>query len=160
MIALRRPLPTLAGLALAMLAAAVSLPVRSQPASLETTKLRISSNDQVLTLTVEVARTTAQRRQGLMNRDELAADAGMLFLYDTPRQPDFGFWMYQTRIPLDIAYIGDDGRIRSILTMEPCQDQGNCPVYPAGVEFSAALEVNQGYFQRHSIKVGDQVQWR
>ena len=67
--------------------------------------------------------------------------------------------MFQTRIPLSIAFVGDDGRIGSIVEMEPCTSQFPqwCPNYEAGVPFVSALEVNAGYFRANNISVGDRV---
>lgn len=112
-------------------------------------------------LEVELAETLAQRRRGLMERDHLGAEAGMLFLYDGLQSPDSGFWMYRTRIPLDIAFIDAAGRIAAIHTMTPCDsdDPGQCRAYPAGVAYRAALEVNAGYFADRDIGIGDCVSW-
>ncbi|WP_163558753.1 DUF192 domain-containing protein [Halomonas sp. NO4] len=112
-------------------------------------------------LTVEVARTPAQRSRGLMARDSLAEDAGMLFLYPRQQPPWGSFWMYRTRIPLDIAFVDATGRIAAIHTMQPCgsADPGDCPSTQAGVPYRAALEVNAGYFAARGIDVGDCVVW-
>lgn len=112
-------------------------------------------------LTVEVARNQAQRSVGLMDRDYLAADAGMLFLYDEPQTPRNGFWMYRTRIPLDIAFIGEEGRIVAMHRMQPCEsdDPSGCPVTRPGAPYRAALEVNAGYFEAKGVVVGDCVSW-
>lgn len=107
-------------------------------------------------LQVEIARTAAERATGLMERDHLAADAGMLFVYAADQPPDNGFWMYRTRIALDIAFLGADGEIRAIRTMTPCRGEApSCPSYSPGRPYRAALEVNAGYFARHAITVGD-----
>lgn len=110
-------------------------------------------------LDVELAETFVQRARGLMDRDTLAADAGMLFLYDESQPAASGFWMYRTRIPLDIAFIDTDSRIAAIHTMQPCTSPSpaGCPAYVAGVVYHAALEVNAGYFAEHGIAVGDRV---
>ncbi|MHB0775845.1 DUF192 domain-containing protein [Halomonas sp. WWR20] len=110
-------------------------------------------------LHVELARTPMERQHGLMDRDRLAADTGMLFLYQTQQSPQSGFWMHRTRIPLDIAFIAKNGAIRSIEHMVPCGNDvtTHCPTYRAGVPFRAALEVNAGYFESHGIEVGDHV---
>lgn len=112
-------------------------------------------------LTVEVARSQAQRSMGLMDRDRLAADAGMLFLYGEPQSALNGFWMYRTRIPLDIAFIGEEGRIVAMQRMEPCEsrDPSACPVTRPGAPYRAALEVNAGYFEEKGVVVGDCVSW-
>lgn len=109
-------------------------------------------------VTVEVARTNTSRAAGLSGRATLAPQAGMLFLYRRPRPADSGFWMYRTRIPLDIAYLDTQGHIRAIHHMEPCgTEPAGCPVYPATVQYQAALEVNAGFFSRHGIVVGDRL---
>lgn len=111
------------------------------------------------TLSVEVARQADERAQGLMGRDVLAPDAGMLFVYANQQSPEAAFWMYRTHIPLDIAFLGADGEIRAIRHMLPCQaaSSAECPRYAAKVPFHAALEVNAGYFRRHGIEVGDRL---
>ena len=70
----------------------------------------------------------------------MAPDAGMLFKYREPRSASHGFWMYKTLIPLDIAYLNEDGKIGSIRKMVPCPSASGsgCPTYPAGVPFIEA----------------------
>ena len=110
---------------------------------------------------VEVARTIPERSRGLMERDHLDQDAGMLFLYRETQSPRNGFWMYRTRIPLDIAFIGEDERIAAIFTMWPCgsQNPAQCPVTYPGVPYRMALEVNAGLFEELGIAEGDCVSW-
>ena len=133
-----------------------SLP--SQP-QLETITLSVMTTAGPVPLQVEVAHTPAQRRIGLMGRDTLADGTGMLFLYQAERPADTGFWMQNTLIPLDIAYLGEDGTIRAIRRMAPCLATTDCPTYRAGVPYSAALEVNQGWFADHGAAVGDRAVW-
>jgi len=102
----------------------------------------------------EIAETPAARQRGLMDRTSLPADAGMVFLFDEPG--DGGFWMKNTRIPLSIAFWGADGRIVSMLDMEPCRADP-CPIYPPGATYVGAVEANQGYFEQHGIAKGDRV---
>lgn len=106
---------------------------------------------------LEVANSSEQRRKGLMGRTSLAPDAGMLFEYSEPREASHGFWMYKTLIPLDIAYLNQDGVIGSIRQMVPCASASGagCPTYPAGVPFIQAVEMNAGFFQEHGIRTGD-----
>ncbi|TMW12899.1 DUF192 domain-containing protein [Alloalcanivorax gelatiniphagus] len=105
----------------------------------------------------EVAATPEQRGRGLMEREQLAADAGMLFRFDPPATAEQGFYMYRTLIPLDIAFLDGDGRIVDIQTMSPCESRHAflCPVYRPGQGYHQALEVNAGFFQRHGVRPGD-----
>lgn len=108
-------------------------------------------------LSVEVAKTQAQRQKGLMGREALPADHGMLFTYEREQSANNAFWMYRTLMPLDIAFIDSDGRIVAINTMPPCEfsSPSDCPSYPAGAAYHSALEVNGGYFAERGIQVGD-----
>ncbi|MGC3872658.1 DUF192 domain-containing protein [Halomonas sp. GXIMD04776] len=110
-------------------------------------------------LSVEIARTPQERSFGLMERDHLPDNAGMLFVYPREQPPGTGFWMYRTRISLDIAFLAKDGEIRAIHTMPPCESErpSECPSYRAGVPFHVALEVNRGYFDARDIEVGDRL---
>ncbi len=104
------------------------------------------------TLTAEVARTQEERAQGLMYREELAEDAGMLFIF--PDNAVRGFWMQNTYIPLDIAFLDPSFRVVDIQQMEPMtteQHTGRAP-------FTYALEVNQGWFEAHGVQIGDVAQ--
>lgn len=102
--------------------------------------------------TVEIADTPELRQQGLMFRDELAPDAGMLFVFPDARTRSF--WMKDTSIPLSIAYIAADGRILEMYDMEPFSLQPVRSRFPARF----ALEVNQGRFKELGIEPGDRVQ--
>jgi uncharacterized membrane protein (UPF0127 family) len=124
----------------------------------DTASVRLVGRD-TARLTVELAESEAQHSMGLMERRTLAPDAGMLFIYPSMQPDSSAFWMFRTRIPLDIAFIDSAGTIRTIETMAPCESplaQG-CPNYPAGAPYLAALEVNAGYFAKHRLGVGDRV---
>lgn len=99
--------------------------------------------------TVELAQTAAQREQGLMFRQELPADSGMLFIFEesAPR----AFWMRNTYIPLSIAYIDARGRILEIYDMKPLSEALVRSRSPA----KYALEVNQGRFAEVGVSRGD-----
>lgn len=131
----------------------------AQKPSFATARIAIRTDTQTIPIRVELATTYAQRSLGLMNRARLPADRGMLFLYPEPQSPLSGFWMFHTRIPLDIAFLGRRGVILGIKSMTPCasSDPLACRVYAAGVAYTAALEVNQGFFAAHRISRGDQV---
>jgi uncharacterized membrane protein (UPF0127 family) len=105
-------------------------------------------------LNVEIADTTEERTRGLMNRKELGPNAGMVFVHNTPQESNF--WMKDTLIPLSLAVWGKGGTIEAILDMEPCKADP-CTIYTPGVPWVGAVEVNQGFFGEHGVKVGDQV---
>ena len=103
---------------------------------------------------VEIARTSAERQRGLMNRRTLPAKAGMVFVY--PQAVSNGFWMKNTLIPLDIAFYGPRGGILRIMQMKPCRADP-CPLYDPKVTYRGALEVNAGSFRRWGVRRGDRI---
>lgn len=103
---------------------------------------------------IEVADKPEQHTQGLMDRESLDEDAGMLFLFFEDQ--DTGFWMRNTVIPLSIAYFDRDGEILKILDMDPCEADP-CPSYDPGLMYRGALEVNQGAFADWGVEVGDKI---
>ena len=113
--------------------------------------LTVSQADASQTITVEIAASTSERQQGLMFRQELAEDAGMLFLF--PEDSRGGFWMHNTYVPLDIAYIGSDGTVQEIRAAKPLDETALVPAAP----YRYVLEVNQGWFERHNMGVGARV---
>ena len=123
----------------------------------DSTRVRLVRARDTLQLTLELAVSAEQKSMGLMERRQLADSAGMLFVYDSIQPGDAGFWMYRTRIPLDIAFLDSAGVIRAVRSMTPCPitiAQG-CPTYAPDVPYRYALEVNAGFFARHGIGVGD-----
>ncbi len=134
-------------------------PFEITPMTFEGGTASIETEADTFLVHVQVAESDEQRRVGLMRRESLAADSGMIFLFPSEQPADGVFWMFQTLIPLSIAFIDDDGRIGSIRDMEPCPSPypQYCPNYAAGVPFTSALEVNRGYFARQGIGVGDRV---
>ncbi len=118
--------------------------------------VRLATSRDTVLLALELAITVDQQRLGLMERRHLPERAGMLFVYDSVQPPDAGFWMYRTRIPLDIAFLDSAGVIRSIRAMMPCTatiPQG-CPTYAAATPYRYALEVNAGTLQRWGVDTG------
>lgn len=101
------------------------------------------------TVTAEVARTDEERSRGLMHRESLGEDAGMLFIF--PEQTVRSFWMQNTYIALDIAFMDRDFRIVDIQEMDPMTTESHVSRAPA----TYALEVNQGWFRTHGVRVGD-----
>ena len=117
-------------------------------------KLVIDTGEGDVEVPVEVADSRGERQVGLMNRESLPEDSGMVFLFPEPTTG--GFWMKNTLIPLSIAFYGRDGTIVRILDMDPCRADP-CPIYEPGVAYTAALEVNQGAFARWGVSEGDVV---
>jgi uncharacterized membrane protein (UPF0127 family) len=116
------------------------------------TEITISrSGAEPVRMTVELARTDAERAQGLMNRKTLADGRGMLFIFD--RDQILSFWMKNTLIPLSIAFISADGRILEIRDMRPLDETA----VRSGRSARYALEAPQGWFSRAGITAGDVV---
>jgi uncharacterized membrane protein (UPF0127 family) len=115
-------------------------------------RLAIETDGGLYYFEVEIARTPAQRAQGLMFRDRLAEDAGMLFLY--PGDQVRGMWMKNTLLPLDMLFIAADGRIVGIveravpLSLTAISSEG--PV-------RSVLELNGGASARLGLEPGDRV---
>ena len=104
------------------------------------------------TIVAEIARTADERAQGLMYRDELPDGTGMLFVF--PDVEIRSFWMANTYVALDIAYLSVSYVIVDIQQMEPLVTDS----YPSSAPSMFALEVSQGWFAEHDVVVGDQAQ--
>ena len=120
-----------------------------------TGKVIIDTGDDSVLVDVEIAQTQEQRGYGLMNRDSLDANSGMIFLY-LDGSSSGSFYMKNTRIPLSIAFFDVDGKILEILDMEPCL-KDPCPTYDPRVSYRGALEVNKGAFERWGVDIGDSI---
>lgn len=112
---------------------------------LSTTSMQIGS----ATYTLEIAANDAQRARGLMYRDQMPADHGMIFIFDDEQVRSF--WMKNTRIPLDIIYLSDQGKVVSIKSMKPFDEKSVSSEFPARF----AIELNAGQAQRCGILPGD-----
>jgi uncharacterized membrane protein (UPF0127 family) len=125
----------------------------------DTTVVRLATGKDTLVIYAEVARSPEQRTMGLMERRSLSDTAGMLFVYSIDQPATAGFWMYRTRIPLDIAFADSAGRIVALRQMAPCEAQlaAGCPTYEPGQPYRIALEVNAGVLSRHGVGVGSRL---
>jgi uncharacterized protein len=151
LVQLFRPPPAACSLALCwVLVFAGCQPKATQttPFGLRIAELKISN----VPITVEIADTPQASENGLMFRDSLPEDHGMLFIFDQPKKASF--WMKNTRIPLSIAYADSDGKILEIKSMNPL-DETVVPSRSEEVDY--ALEVNQGWFGRHGITPGAKI---
>lgn len=135
------------GLLLAMLVAFTPLAACS-----EDTKLTVHTSTGDYPFTVEVVDTPETRAKGLMFRQELAADAGMLFDFEEERP--VSFWMQNTFIPLDMVFIGADGIVRSIHVNARPQDTTSIP---SGAPVRFVLEIPGGRSVEIGLKPGDKV---
>lgn len=129
----------LAGSALAQETAQVALP-------------SVTLNVAGKAVTAEVADEPHERRMGLMFRDTLAADNGMLFVMPKPERA--AFWMKNTTLPLSVAYISPAGVIVEIHDLEPLDEK---PVPSAFPNIAYALEMKQGWFAENEILAGDRI---
>lgn len=121
--------------------------VSTQPAELPTVKMKIGSR----TFELEVARTSEQQETGLMKRDSMPADHGMIFVFSRPEVQSF--WMKDTRIPLDILFLDGGGTIVSGGTMKPYDLNSTSSMVPA----QYAIELNAGAVKDAGVKVGDRL---
>ncbi len=112
---------------------------------------RISVGSAVLW--VEVVSTPEVQARGLMFRESLPWNRGMLFVYEKAQH--LAFWMKNTTIPLDIAFISADGMITEILPLTPLSEKTCSSRSPV----LYALEVNRGWFRKKGVKVGDKIRF-
>jgi uncharacterized membrane protein (UPF0127 family) len=112
-------------------------------------KRKMKEEFTTLPLRLEVPKSAIDFKQGLMFRESLDTDSGMLFVFDNIAKQSFH--MTETRIPLDIAFIREDGVIESIKQLEP---NNTTPVFSEGA-IELAIEVNRGWFAENNVEVGD-----
>lgn len=126
-----------------------SLSVFAIPAPIEFDNIVVDMGSR--TYSLEYANTAEQRMRGLMFRERLCDDCGMVFAFSVPRVGSI--WMKNTQIPLDLAYVDQDGVITDILPLKP---HDLTPVRSSKV-VKFAIEMNQGWFAKRKIKVGDRI---
>jgi uncharacterized membrane protein (UPF0127 family) len=104
---------------------------------------------------VEIAGTQQEQALGLMFRDEMPADQGMLFIF--PNEAPRSFWMKNTRIPLDIMYFDKNLKLVSISAdTQPCR-VNRCPGYPSIKPAMYVLELNAGKASELGVELGDRL---
>jgi len=106
----------------------------------------------IYSIQAEVADTPDLREVGLMNRTSLATNSGMLFIFE--QKAGNCFWMKNTKLPLSIAFIADDGKIVNIEEMQADTTNNHCPKAP----IRYALEMNKGWFAERVIVPGNLIQ--
>jgi uncharacterized protein len=102
-------------------------------------------------LSIEVARTEAERAHGLMGRKDLGPRDGMIFVFD--RDDHLTFWMKDTPTALSIAFISSTGRIQEITDMEPFSER----IIRSRLSARFALEMRKGAFSDLGIREGDSI---
>lgn len=117
------------------------------PMNLPTCELHIGGE----TFTVEIASKPKDRKRGLMGRRTLDAHGGMLFVFEKERE--LSFWMKDTLIMLDIAFLRADGRVATIRTMRPKTER----LYASGEPCGLVLELSAGTFGRLGVREGDKL---
>ena len=113
---------------------------------------------QQLGMRVELATTEAQREKGLMARESLGENRGMLFVF--PEQGTWNFWMKNTKIPLDILWMDVSGRVVTIERDVQPSDEERAPIFSNDRPAKYVLEANAGFAAKHGIAIGDQAQIR
>ncbi len=106
----------------------------------------------------EVASTPTEQARGLQFRDELPPDRGMIFHFTDMRERPF--WMYNTRIPLDMIWIDGRGQIVEMAAnMPPCESEipRECPVYGGKIPSKFVLELAAGQAAANGLKLGDRI---
>jgi uncharacterized protein len=133
-------------LPLLLLILATGCAERGSGTALRTVDMQIGSQQYKL----EVADTEAARRRGLMERDSMPANHGMLFVFKDERE--LNFWMKNTRFPLEILYLDAGGQIVSIHEMKPYDTRTN---HTSARPAKYAIELNVGQVARAGVKAGD-----
>ena len=133
-------------LAIAAMFAASITHAQGQP-PLATIQLQIG----LYLIKAEVAASYGTRMQGLMQREKMGANEGMLFVF--PDRDKQCMWMKNTLLPLSVAFIDDSGVILNVEDMQPQTENSHCSAKPARY----ALEMNQGWFKSKNIKPGAKI---
>ena len=142
---------SLLGLALLITACSAPQKTTAAPAPAATSEPRVILPDGAA-IQVELAIDEGTRTQGLMYRDRLAADRGMLFFF--PQSGEYPFWMKNTLIPLDMVWIDDHRRIVHIASNVPPCTADPCPNYPPNAAAKYVLELAAGVAAKHHLRNG------
>jgi uncharacterized protein len=118
------------------------------PQKLQSTRLSIGMH----VIQAEVAKSPEERSTGLMFRQSMPTNDGMLFVFDRPGQQCF--WMKNTLLPLSVAFVADDGSITNIETMKPQTLDSHCSTK----EVRFVLEMNEDWFAKRGVKPGMKIQ--
>jgi len=106
----------------------------------------------------EVVTSKFDMTRGMMFRDSLAPDRGMLFIHGEPG--NYPYWMYQVRIPLDLIFMDQNRLIMEVVSnVEPCKSESaaKCPKFGGNRRSLFVLELNAGMAEKHKLKLGDRL---
>ncbi|MBO9828640.1 MULTISPECIES: DUF192 domain-containing protein [Xanthomonas] len=107
---------------------------------------------------VELAQNDATRARGLMFRDQMEADHGMLFIHD--REEPQAYWMKNTKIPLDILYFDNQRKlVAQQRDVPPCSAGDACPPYPSNAPARYVLELNAGQAEQLKLQDGTELRF-
>jgi hypothetical protein len=132
---------------LAVALASMGCQAQSQPQDLP----RITLNAGIHNITAELAVSPDERATGLMFRQSMPPNQGMLFVFEQAEQQCF--WMKNTLIPLDVAFVADDGTVINIEHMKPQTLDNHCSAKPVRM----VLEMNDGWFARKGVSAGSKL---
>jgi uncharacterized membrane protein (UPF0127 family) len=125
--------------------------LENSPQALPISALSTIANQQI---NLEVARTPHQKEKGLMYRTSLAADRGMVFVYEPP-QP-VSFWMRNMKIPLDMVFLRN-GQVKLLKVNVPPCSTNSCPIYETDIAIDQVVELRAGRAAQLGLKIGDRV---
>lgn len=128
-----------------VLASAVSLASAQSP-QMDLPRVKLAAG--MYQIDVQLAESPEQQQTGLMFRQEMPAQEGMLFIFERPSRQCF--WMKNTLLPLTAAFVADDGRIVNLADMKPQTTDSHCSEEPVRY----VLEMNQGWFDKKNIRKG------
>lgn len=117
--------------------------------------LQIKTKTDIHSISIEIADSPEEQALGLMWRDNLSENKGMLFVYEEEDRPNF--WMKNMNISLDILFIGSDLKIKHIEhDVPPCKTE-ECERYSPPIPIQYVLELQSGYTEKYRVEIGDEV---
>ena len=117
-------------------------------------EILIDNGEKILKVNAEIADDSEERAKGLMFRERLEENSGMLFVFGNEEEQTF--WMKNTLIPLDMIFIDKNFKIVDIKYAIPC-DKDPCSLYKSSMPVKYVLEVNSNFTTRNNIKIGNNI---
>ena len=117
-------------------------------------EISIDNGEELIKIKVEIADDEQEQTQGLMFREKLNKNEGMLFVFENEQEQIF--WMKNTLTPLDMVFIGENFEIVDIKSAVPCKEEP-CEIYKSSKPAKYVLELNLNFTARNSVKTGDRI---